>query len=69
MTELYKNTTKRLLKTENKRISEEAINKLRKELETHAEQIRERSVQLSDHAERTTIQGKDVEEAINQIKQ
>jgi len=64
---LYTNTVKRLLETENKRISEKAVQTLKQELETHAETIRERSTELSDHAERKTITEKDVQQAIKHL--
>lgn len=64
---LYTNTVKRLLETENKRISEKAVQTLKQELQNYAETIRERSTELSDHAERKTITEKDVEHAIKHL--
>lgn len=65
---VYYNTIKQLFKNNTDKLStEQATRTLKKELETYAQELAEESSELADHAERKTIQAKDVEKAIQNL--
>jgi histone H3/H4 len=66
---IYYNTAKNYLKTlTDKKSTEEATETLQEQLDETARQIVEESRELADHANRRTIQQKDVEKAIDNLE-
>lgn len=65
---IYYNTAKNYLKTvTDKKSTEEATETLQEQLDETAKTIVEESRELADHANRRTIQQKDVEKAIDNL--
>lgn len=66
---MYRQPFKRFIKQEGKQSGETAITILKEEVENYTEEVVEKAAEFAEHADRKTVQDKDVKKAIETVRE